>query len=132
LCDEGFLAQPHTSAGRIPTERGFRSYINSLVASNRMLTAELSRVRAELSRVETMEGRVELTSHILTEMSRGVGIVAAIPTTTQQLDQIELLSLGERRVLMIMVTRAFASGVEVISTTKERSIFNVLIGSLAR
>ena len=48
---------------------------------------------------------MERTSHILTEMSRGVGIVAAIPTTTQQLDQIELLSLGERRVLMIMVTR---------------------------
>lgn len=105
LCDEGYLAQPHTSAGRIPTEKAFRSYINSLLNSNRMLSTELSRVRTELGRMDTMEGRVERTSHILTEMTRGVGIAAAIPTATQHLDQIELLSLGDCRVLMIVVTR---------------------------
>lgn len=105
LCDEGYLAQPHTSAGRIPTEKAFRSYINSLVATNRMLNAELARVQAELGRVETMEGRVERSSHILTQMTHGVGIAAAIPAASQHLDQIELLSLGDRRVLMIVVTR---------------------------
>lgn len=105
LCDEGYLSQPHTSAGRVPTEKAFRSYINSLLHTNRLLTAELSRVRAELSRADTMEARVERTSHILTEMTRGVGIAAAIPTVSQQLDQIELLSLGERQVLMIVVTK---------------------------
>src|SRR3974390_1705750 len=105
LCDEGYLAQPHTSAGRIPTEKSFRSYINSLLATNRVLTAELSRVRNELGRMDTMEGRMERSSHILTEMTHGVGIAAAIPTASQHLDQIELLSLGDRRVLMIVVTK---------------------------
>ncbi len=105
LCDEGFLAQPHTSAGRIPTEKAFRSYINSLLANNRLLSTELSRVRAGLGRMDTMEDQLERTSHILTEMSRNVGIAAAIPAASEHLDQIELLSLGERRVLMIVVTK---------------------------
>ncbi len=105
LCDEGFLAQPHTSAGRVPTEKAFRSYINSLLVNNRLLTTELSRMRADLSRMDTMEDRMERTSHILTELSRSVGIAAAIPALSQHLDQIELLSLGDRRVLMIVVTK---------------------------
>jgi heat-inducible transcriptional repressor len=104
LYDEGYLSQPHTSAGRIPTEKAFRSYIHSLVSANRVLTAELSRLRVELNRMETMEGRVERTSHMLTEMTRSVGIAAAIPTVSQQLDRIELMSLGDTRVLMILVT----------------------------
>lgn len=105
LCDDGYLAQPHTSAGRVPTEKAFRSYINSLLATNRVLTAELARLRGEFNSVETMEGRVERTSHLLTEMTRGVGIAAAIPTASQHLDQIELLSLGDQRVVMIVVTK---------------------------
>jgi heat-inducible transcriptional repressor len=105
LCDDGYLAQPHTSAGRIPTEKAFRSYINSLLSSNHVLTAELARLRTEFSGVETMEGRVERSSHLLTEMTSGVGIAAAIPTASQHLDQIELLALGDTRVVMIVVTK---------------------------
>lgn len=105
LCDEGYLAQPHTSAGRVPTQKAFRSYINSLMATNRLLTAELARLRAELDEAGTMEGRVERTSRMLTDMTRGVGIAAAIPSGSQTLDQVELLALGNRRVLMILVTK---------------------------
>lgn len=104
LVDEGYLSQPHTSAGRIPTEKAFRSYINSLSGNNRVLSAEISRLRAELSRVDSMEARVERSSHMLTEMTHGVGIAASIPAVSQTLDQIELVGLGERRVLMIVVT----------------------------
>jgi heat-inducible transcriptional repressor len=105
LCDEGYLAQPHTSAGRVPTEKAFRSYISGLASTNRLLNAELVRLRTELGDAETMERRVERTSRMLTDMTRGVGIAAAIPTGSQTLDQIELLALGDRRVLMILVTR---------------------------
>jgi len=104
LCDEGYLEQPHTSAGRIPTEKAFRSYVQTL-ARGRVLVAELQRLRSELVQIETMEGRVERSSHMLTEMTRSVGIAAAIPTSSQMLDQIELVSLADQRVLMIVVTR---------------------------
>src|SRR5216683_5572936 len=104
LAEEGYLSQPHTSAGRMPTEKAFRFYVRSLVAG-RMPTAAAQRVRAEMSEVDTMEARVERSSHILTELTRNVGIAAALPTGGQVLDQIELLSLSEGRVLMILVTR---------------------------
>ncbi len=104
LCDEGYLAQSHVSAGRVPTEKAFRSYVHSL-SRGRVLAEELHRLRTELHQIATMEGRVERSSHILTEMTKSVGIAAAIPTSSQELDQIELISLADKRVLMIVVTR---------------------------
>jgi heat-inducible transcriptional repressor len=104
LYDQGYLAQPHTSAGRVPTEKAFRSYVQSL-ARARLFATEFKRVCGELSQMDTMEARVELSSRLLTEMTRGVGITAAIPASCQTLDQIELLALADRRVLMVVVTR---------------------------
>ena len=104
LCDEGYLSQPHTSAGRVPTEKAFRSYVQSL-ARGRVLAAELHRLRNELSQTGSMEARVERSSHMLTEMTRSVGITAAIPTSSQTLHQIELVGLADHRVLMVVVTR---------------------------
>src|SRR5215469_3415610 len=66
LYEAGYLAQPHTSAGRVPTEKAFRSYVQSL-ARGRVLASELNRVRGELSQMDTMEARVELSSRLLTE-----------------------------------------------------------------
>jgi heat-inducible transcriptional repressor len=104
LYDEGYLSQPHTSAGRIPTEKAFRSYVHSL-AERRVIATELQRLRAELGNVASMEARVERSSHMLTEMTRSVGIAAAIPSSAQTLDQIELIGLSDNRVLMIVITR---------------------------
>jgi heat-inducible transcriptional repressor len=52
-----------------------------------------------------VQERVELSSHLLTEMTMGIGIAAAIPASTQTLDQIDLLALADRRVLVVLVTR---------------------------
>jgi heat-inducible transcriptional repressor len=114
LADDGYLAQPHTSAGRIPTLKAFRAYVASL-ATNRTGAVESERLRNELSELPTVEARVERSSQVLMEMTRNVGIAAAIPALAQELDQIELLPLGvggadasarpANRVLMILVTR---------------------------
>jgi heat-inducible transcriptional repressor len=104
LADLGYLTQPHTSAGRVPTEKGFRHFAQSVVAS-RTLAIEMERLRKELHAIETTEARAERTSHLLTELTRNVSIVAAIPASTQTLDQIELVLLPEQRVLMVLVTR---------------------------
>ena len=104
LDDEGYLCQPHTSAGRIPTEKGFRSYVQSLTL-RRLAAAELERLRVELGRLETVEQRVEYTSRMLMDMTHGVGIAAALRQVSPQLENIELVSLPDRRVLMVVVTR---------------------------
>src|SRR5512142_283129 len=85
LADEGYLSQPHTSAGRVPTEKAFRFYVSSLAAS-RVPHAEADRLSHEFERLDTVEARVERSSFILMEMTRNVGIAAAIPTMSQELD----------------------------------------------
>src|SRR3954470_10204114 len=63
LADEGYLSQPHTSAGRIPTEKAFRFYVRSLSAS-RVGSAETERVRSEFSGLHTIGAHVERSSYI--------------------------------------------------------------------
>jgi heat-inducible transcriptional repressor len=104
LADEGYLAQPHTSAGRVPTEKAFRFYVGSLTAT-RIALAEAERLRSEFSALDTVGARVEWSSHILMELTRNVGIAVAIPALAQELDQIELVPLADHRVLMILITR---------------------------
>jgi heat-inducible transcriptional repressor len=104
LLDAGYLSQPHTSAGRVPTERAYQSYVRTLVGS-RIVQAELDRLHAEIQKANTVEGRIERSSKLLTEITRNFGIAAAIPTENQTLDQVELLCLPDRRILMVVVTR---------------------------
>ena len=104
LDEEGYLSQPHTSAGRVPTEKAFRSYVQS-VRLRTLATVELERLRSEYGRLDSVEARVEHTSRMLTEMTRSVGIAAAIPQLSPALDQIELVALPDRRVLMVVITR---------------------------
>ena len=104
LDDEGYLSQPHTSAGRIPTEKAFRAYVESLTL-RRMAVEEIERLRSEIGRADTMEQLVERTSRRLTEMTQGVGIAAAIPQRSPALDHVELVSLPAGRVLMVVMTR---------------------------
>ena len=103
LAAEGYLSQPHASAGRIPTGKAFRAFVDSL-PGKRVLATEFGRIREQLGEAGSVEGRVERASRMLTEMTQGVGITAAIPTVSQTLHQIELLPLGARRVMMVVVT----------------------------
>ena len=104
LADNGYLEQPHTSSGRVPTEKAFRYFAHSLTAG-RIPLEEAARLREGIRELSTLDARLERSSHVLTELTHNMGIAAAIPSLTQQLDQIELAPLADRRVLMILVTR---------------------------
>jgi heat-inducible transcriptional repressor len=104
LADEGFLSQPHTSAGRVPTEKAFRYYVSSLTAS-RIMAHEAERLRNQFTALHSIGACMERSSQLLMELTRNVGIAAVIPRVSQELDQVELVSLGDRRVLVILVTR---------------------------
>src|SRR3954451_9846478 len=104
LLEQGYLSQPHTSAGRVPTSAAYRSYAKTLVGS-RIVQVELERLKGEIRREGTVEGRIERSSQLLTEITRGFGIAAAIPTENRTLDSVELLGLPDRRVLMVVITK---------------------------
>jgi len=103
LDDAGYLYQPHTSAGRIPTAKAFRFFIKSLPLRN-MPGAESRRVVERFRDVHTVERRVERSCQVLTELTHNVGIAAALPANDQILDQVQLVALADRRVLMIVAT----------------------------
>jgi heat-inducible transcriptional repressor len=104
LAEEGYLNQPHTSAGRVPTVKAIRQYVQNL-DTNKLLRAELDRLRNRMGNVDSVSRRAEESCHVLTELTHSASISAAIPALTQELDRVELLSVGERRVLMILVTK---------------------------
>jgi len=120
LADEGYLSQPHTSAGRVPTEKAFRHYVSALTAS-RVAAADSDRLRDEFSLLQTVGARVERSSHLLVELTRNVGIAAAMPAFSQELDQVELVPLADRRVLIVLVTRDHLVRNRVVSLSEPAS-----------
>ncbi len=58
-----------------------------------------------MNSAESLEERVSIASRVLTEMTRNVGIAAALPASSQELEHLELIALSDRRVLMIVATR---------------------------
>lgn len=104
LADAGFLTQPHTSAGRIPTEKAFRDFA-ATVQPRPFSPADRDRIVNQMQTGETLEERIAIAARVLTEVTRNVGIATAMPATAQELDHVELIGLADRRVLMIVVTR---------------------------
>lgn len=114
LTEQGYLAQPHSSAGRIPTKKAFEHYIESL-AIGRIANAELERLRNELRRPQTVEAQVEQTSRVLSAMTQNIAIAAAIPASSQKLEQVDFVLLPDRRVLMIVATKDHMVRQQVVS-----------------
>jgi len=85
--EEGYLHQPHTSAGRIPTEKLSGGYVQSLTL-RRMAAAEIDRLRAEFGRLEQWSS-ASITSRMLMDMTLGFGIAAAIRQISPALEHIE-------------------------------------------
>jgi len=104
LADDGYLAQPHTSAGRVPTDRAFRDFAGT-VSAKPLPAADNQRIFNRMNSGESLEERVAIASRVLTEMTRNVGIAAAMPSSSQELEHLELIALSGHRVLMIVATR---------------------------
>lgn len=104
LADQGYLAQPHTSAGRIPTEKAYRDFAESVAAAP-LSMADRQQIVAAIQQADTIEERADRASRVLGQMSRHVGIVAALPRSSQELEHLELVGLSDQRVLMIVATR---------------------------
>jgi len=104
LAEMGYLEQPHTSAGRVPTAKAFKHYAASIAAGLRPGPAN-EKLRNELAPFGSPDECVQQASHLLTSLTRNVGIAAAIPASAQLLDQIDLIRLPDGRILMIVVTR---------------------------
>ena len=111
LVDAGYLEQPHTSAGRVPTARAFRLHVEQLQGGNRITTSLLpvhsrSQIDATLGGVSGTEAFLERTSQVLAALSSGVGVAIATAREGDVLEHVHFQRLAARRVLAVMVSRS--------------------------
>jgi heat-inducible transcriptional repressor len=104
LEDEGFLAQPHTSAGRIPSEKGYRFYVDHLAESGRLSKSDERYISKMLSESDSPEDVMSRASVVLSTISKNVGIVIAPPMGATVLKHIEFLDLSDGKILVIFVS----------------------------
>lgn len=106
LEQSGFLTQPHASAGRVPTDRGLRYYIEELLEPQSVAPAEReSIVRALRSRGDDAAVLLENAPHVLADFSRNVGLVL-IPAFSQRVfERFSFVRIQERRIAALFVSR---------------------------
>ena len=103
LEDKGFLKSPHTSAGRIPTEKAYRLFVDSLIKVQPMADVEIKQLSKHLDPDMTAQELVKSASDLLSEITHMAGLVT-IPRNEQViLKHLEFLLLSGDRVLVIMV-----------------------------
>jgi heat-inducible transcriptional repressor len=106
LEDAGYLTQPHTSAGRIPSEKGYRFYVDNLADSGKVSKSDERYISRMLAESETPEDVLARASYLLSTISKNVGIVIAPPLASTVLKHIEFVDLGEGKLLVILVSKA--------------------------
>jgi heat-inducible transcriptional repressor len=104
LEDEGFLYQPHTSAGRVPTDSAYRFYVQHVATQATLSLQDREWIRGELAAAQTPEEVMERASHVLAAVSRGLGIVVAPPIARTALQHIRFVLLPDARVLVVVVS----------------------------
>jgi len=101
----GYLGHPHTSAGRVPTDEGYRLFVDSLMDREPLSPGDSAEIAAALGSPDASAAQVmETASHLLSRLSRNVGFVVAPGSARASFRHIDLVSLAGVRVLVVMVS----------------------------
>jgi heat-inducible transcriptional repressor len=104
----GLLEQPHTSAGRVPTDKGYRFYVDNLLGVLSLSNDDLRLIGGEFGfdsdLVDAPDRLMERTSQLLSALSNNVGIVVSPSLAQDRLQHIEFVNLSDNRVLVVLVS----------------------------
>ena len=101
-----FITHPHTSAGRIPTDKGYRYYVDHLMPEPKISPREASFILNEYrKRMDNMETLIERTSRILSTLSEQAGFIVFPSFEESVLKRVEITSLGAHHFVVVWVTR---------------------------
>ncbi len=103
LEEAGFIASPHTSAGRVPTARGYRLFVDSLLTVCPLERARIEEIEDRFLSAQPQQ-LISNASHLLSGLTHFAGIVIAPRRAAPRIRQIEFISLSEKRILLILVT----------------------------
>jgi len=99
----GLVHAPHTSAGRVPTEQGFRFFIDSLMEMQPLTTGMFDTIHSELNANQSTDSLIDTASNLLSDFTKMAGIVTIPKRSQLTLRQIEFLPLPGNRILAILV-----------------------------
>ena len=108
LEEMGFVWQPHTSAGRVPTDLGYRFYVDLLLEARRAskdAAGVEARLRQQAGDAPLIDDLLSSASHVLSEVSRHVGFAIAPPNAESVFHRIEFVPLSNNRILVVLVAR---------------------------
>jgi heat-inducible transcriptional repressor len=103
LEDEGFITQPHTSAGRVPTDKGYRLFVDRLTALKPMSAAERRAIATILDGAVDLDDVVQRSVRLLAQLTRQVAVVQYPTLSRSTVRHIELVSLTPNRLLVILI-----------------------------
>src|SRR5215210_2035402 len=110
LEESGLVEQPHTSAGRVPTDKGYRFYVDHMLGETRLSKTDMAAINSFLG-IQTGEQNapapdrlMEKTSHLLSALSENVGIVVSPSLADNVLQHIEFMHLADNRILVVLVS----------------------------
>ena len=120
LEEAGFVASPHTSAGRVPTSRGYRLFVDSLLTVRPLEARQMGEME------EALQGRpanqiIASASQLLSGLTHFAGVVIAPRRAPSRIRQVEFLTLSEKRILLIIVTTDGDVQNRVLTTEKSYS-----------
>jgi heat-inducible transcriptional repressor len=104
LEEQGFIAQPHTSAGRIPTEKGYRLFVDRLSSVKPLSAAERRAIETFLAGAYSLDDVVARTVRLLVQLTRQVAVVQYPSLTRSAIRHIELVSLAPQKLLLVLIT----------------------------
>jgi heat-inducible transcriptional repressor len=120
LEEMGFIASPHTSAGRVPTPLGYRFFVDTLLTIKPLDTAQINQLEGQLQ-TENTQKLVLSASHLLSDLTHFAGVVVNPKRRSATFRHIEFLSLAEKRILLIIVTHEGDVQNRIIFTEKNYS-----------
>ena len=107
LADSGFLEQPHTSAGRVPTPSAYRYYVEQISGTAHLSPGDRDMISESFRGVSDVQEFMERTSHVLSLVSSGVGVAVALDGAKKsELDHVYFSRLSAGKVLAVVVTRS--------------------------
>ncbi|RRC94552.1 heat-inducible transcriptional repressor HrcA [Schaalia canis] len=106
LEDAGLIYQPHTSAGRVPTDKGYRLFVDQLSTLKPMSVPEIRAVEAFLAQSVNLDDIVQGTVRLLAQVTHQVAVVQYPTTISTRLRRVDLVDLTPFRVLVVVITDA--------------------------
>jgi len=106
LADAGYLEQPHTSAGRVPSSEAYRYYVEQLTGKASLSQEDQGIIKDSLHGVSDVQEFMERTSRVLSLISHNVGITVAVGGPKNALEHVYFSRLGDQKVLAVLVTRS--------------------------